>query len=132
MTTFGNRVKAVLTTTALSVAAAGFLAGCDLGEDQSVYCVDNDNNVVDDDFCDTDYHGSGVFFLYTGVFDHSYRSGQHLPTGGTRISAKDSAARANAGLPRSGKVSSGTRISGGIGSGKGGFSGGSRGGSAGG
>jgi hypothetical protein len=40
-----------------------------------------------------------------------------LPAGGTRISPTDAAARRSAGLPSTGKVSAGTRVSGGIGSG---------------
>ena len=46
-----------------------------------------------------------------------------LPSGGTRIDPRDSAARQAAGLPGTGKVSGGTRVSGGIGSGVGGRAG---------
>jgi hypothetical protein len=42
-----------------------------------------------------------------------------LPSGGTRINPTDTTARRNAGLPSTGKVSAGTRVSGGIGSGVG-------------
>ena len=42
-----------------------------------------------------------------------------LPRGGTRINPTDTAARQRAGLPGTGKVSAGTRVSGGIGSGVG-------------
>ena len=50
-------------------------------------------------------------------------TGTALPSGGTRINPSDSAARQRAGLPASGKVTGGTRVSGGIGSGIGGRSG---------
>ena len=40
-----------------------------------------------------------------------------LPSGGQRINPGDTAARQRAGLPGTGKVSAGQRVSGGIGSG---------------
>jgi hypothetical protein len=46
-----------------------------------------------------------------------------LPRGGTRIDPGDSTARQRAGLPPSGKITGGQRVSGGIGSGIGGRSG---------
>jgi hypothetical protein len=45
--------------------------------------------------------------------------GTVLPSGGTRINPNDSVARQRAGLPATGKVSAGQRVSGGIGSGVG-------------
>ena len=77
-----NRVRAALTTTVLSTAATGFMAGCGIGggEDQVAYCTDRDGRIVDDEYCDDD-RGPG------------------------------------AGLPRTDRVSAGTRVSGGIGSG---------------
>ena len=90
-----NRVRAALTTTVLTTAATGFMAGCGVGgdEDQVAYCTDQDGKIVDDKYCDDGYHGpgAGFFFLYLGGFGR--------------------------GLPSSGKVSAGTRVSGGIGSG---------------
>jgi len=115
-----NRVRAALTTTVLTTAATGFMAGCGVGgEDQVAYCTDEDGKVVDDHYCDDGYRGpgAGLFFLYLGGFGRGLPVGTVLPRGGTRISPTDTAARANAGLPRTGKVSAGTRVSGGIGSG---------------
>jgi hypothetical protein len=115
-----NRVRSALTTTVLTTAATGFMAGCGVGgEDQVAYCTDQDGKVVDDSYCDDGYHGpgAGFFFLYLGGFGRGLPVGTVLPRGGTRISPTDTAARANAGLPRTGKVSAGTRVSGGIGSG---------------
>jgi hypothetical protein len=122
-----NRVRAALTTTVLTTAATGFMAGCGVGgnEDQVAYCTDKDGKVVDDTYCDDGYHGpgAGFFFLYLGGFGRGLPIGTVLPAGGTRISPTDTAARRGAGLPSSGKVSAGTRVSGGIGSGIGGRAG---------
>jgi hypothetical protein len=122
-----NRVRAALTTTVLTTAATGFMAGCGVGgdEDQVAYCTDEDGKVVDDEFCDDGYNGpgAGFFFLYLGAFRPGLPVGTVLPRGGTRINATDTAARQRAGLPGTGKVSAGTRVSGGIGSGVGGRAG---------
>ena len=116
-----NRVRAALTTTVLTTAATGFMAGCGVGgdEDQVAYCTDKDGKVVDDKYCDDGYNGpgAGLFFLYLGGFGRGLPIGTVLPRGGTRINPTDTTARRNAGLPSSGKVSAGTRVSGGIGSG---------------
>ena len=122
-----NRVRAALTTTVLTTAATGFMAGCGVGgdEDQVAYCTDEDGKIVDDEFCDDGYRGpgAGLFFLYLGGFRSGLPVGTVLPRGGTRVSPTDTTARRNAGLPSSGKVSAGTRVAGGIGSGIGGRAG---------
>ena len=117
-----NRIKSALTTTVLATAATGFMAGCGVGEDedeQVAYCTNEDGEIVDDDFCDDGYNGGGLFFLYVGGFRSGLPVGSRLPSGGTRINPTDTTARRNAGLPSTGKVSAGTRVSGGIGSGVG-------------
>jgi hypothetical protein len=118
-----NRIRAAFTTTVLTTAATGFMAGCGTGEDeqeQVAYCTNEDGEIVDDDFCDDSYRGGGLFFLYLGGFRSGLPVGTRLPSGGTRIDPSDTAARQRAGLPASGKVTGGTRVSGGIGSGLGG------------
>jgi hypothetical protein len=121
---FSNRVRSALTTTVLATAATGFMAGCGAGaeEEQRAYCVDEDGEIVDDEYCDDDYRGpgAGFFFLYLGGFRSGLPTGTVLPSGGTRIDPRDSGARERAGLPSNGRVSGGTRVSGGIGSGVGG------------
>ena len=121
-----NRVKSALTTTVLATAATGFMAGCGVGEDeeeQVAYCTNEDGEIVDDDFCDDGYNGGGLFFLYVGGFRSGLPVGSRLPSGGTRIDPRDSQARQRAGLPATGAVAAGPRVSGGIGSGLGGRSG---------
>jgi hypothetical protein len=122
-----NRVRAALTTTVLTTAATGFMAGCGVGgeEEQVAYCTDEDGKIVDDEFCDDGYDGpgAGFFFLYLGGFRSGLPVGTVLPRGGTRINPTATTARQRAGLPSTGKVSAGTRVSGGIGSGIGGRAG---------
>lgn len=120
-----NSIKSALTTTVLATAATGFMAGCGVGEDeeQVAYCTDENGEIVDDDYCDDSYNGGGLFFLYLGGFRSGLPVGSRLPAGGTRIDPRDTQARQRAGLPASGKVSGGTRVSGGIGSGVGGRAG---------
>ena len=124
---FSNRVRGALTTTVLATAATGFLAGCgteEEDEEQVAYCTDEDGEIVDDDYCDDDYRGGGgLFFLYLGAFRPGLPVGTVLPRGGTRVDPRDSAARQRYGLPGTGKVSAGQRVTGGLGSGTGGGSG---------
>ena len=125
---FSNRVRGALTTTVLATAATGFLAGCGTDEDdeQVAYCTNEDGEIVDDDYCDDDRGGGGgLFFLYLGAFRPGLPVGTLLPRGGTRISPTDTAARQRYGLPGTGKVTGGQRVTGGIGSGSGGTSSGS-------
>lgn len=122
-----NRVRAALTTTVLATAATGFMAGCAVGgedeDEQVAYCTDENGEIVDEDLCDDDrgggFGGGGLFFLYLGGFRTGLPVGTVLPSGGTRINPGDSVARQRAGLPGTGKVSAGQRVSGGIGSGVG-------------
>jgi hypothetical protein len=125
---FSNRVRGALTTTVLATAATGFLAGCgaEEEEEQVAYCTNEDGEIVDDDYCDDDYRGGGgLFFLYLGAFRPGLPVGTVLPRGGTRINPTDTAARQRYGLPGTGKVTGGQRVTGGIGSGSGGTSSGS-------
>jgi hypothetical protein len=133
-TSRSNRVKAVISTVSLSGAAMGWLTACGTGgEDDNgareVYCVDEQDQVVDDDQCEeAERHGGFIgglpfFFLLGGFGGNRYSVGQRIPaqyTGAaTRVNPSDSSARSRNGLPRTGTVASGTRISGGLGAGGG-------------
>lgn len=125
-----NRVRRAVQTTALATAASTFLAACATGPDeddreQVAYCTDENGEIVDDEYCDDSYRGpgAGLFFLYLGGFRSGLPVGARLPSGGTRIDPGDSQARQRAGLPSTGKVTGGQRVSGGIGSGVGGRAG---------
>ena len=132
-TSRSNRVKAAIGTVSLTGAAMGFVTACGTGEEneaQRVYCVDEQDQVVDEDQCEEAERNGGFvggvpfFFLLGGFGGNRYAVGQTIPrqyTGAaTRINPSDSSARSRNGMPGSGRVSSGTRISGGIGSGGGG------------
>jgi len=140
-TSRSNRVRAAIGTVGLTGAAVGFLAACGTGQDdeaREVYCVDEQDQVVDDDQCEEAERNGGFvggvpfFFLVGGFGGNRYSVGQTIPStytgAATRVNPSDSTARRNSGLASSGKVTSGSRISGGIGSGgigSGGGSGGS-------
>ena len=67
--------------------AASFIAGCG-GEKETAYCVDQNNQVTDNDYCD---RGSGSHFWYFG----SPGLGRGSFAGaGERIAANDKAALA--------------------------------------
>lgn len=136
-TSRGNRVRAAVGTVTLTGAAMGFLAACGAGdagnngdnsEAREVYCVDGQDKVVDDSQCEEAERNGGFvgglpfFFLLGGFGGNRYSVGQQIPSrytgGATRVNPSDSTARSRNGLPRSGTVSSGTRISGGLGTGR--------------
>ncbi len=137
-TTRSNRVRAAIGTVSLTGAAMGFLAACGTDEEseaQRVYCVDEQDRVVDEEQCEEAERNGGYvggfpfFFLLGGFGGNRYAVGQTIPpqyTGSaTRVNPSDSSARSRNGLPSSGRVTSGSRISGGIGSGSGAGGGGS-------
>ena len=138
-TSRSNRVKAVISTVSLTGAAMGWLTACGTGGDDNeareVYCVDEQDQVVDDDQCEEAERNGGFvgglpfFFLLGGFGGNRYGVGQTIPrqyTGAaTRVNPSDSTARRAAGLAAAGKVASGTRIGGGIGKGSFGGSSGS-------
>lgn len=55
--------------TAVPLLAAAFLAGCGSDEDdatQTAYCVDAQDRVVDNEYCDDDRAGGGGYFVFFG------------------------------------------------------------------
>lgn len=115
---------------AASILLAASLAACSSGSDEEAgyACTDAQGQVVDDSKCNDDPGGH--------YFWHSYPYSQYpngRPTGGTRLTggkairSNDSAAREAGGLPKTGSVKGGTRVSahsGGFGSGHAGSNGG--------
>jgi len=95
---------------ALSVAmvVAFTASGCSSDDDEVAYCVDQSNQVVDDDYCDSGYNGGGGYFIWLGSPGRSLSRGSTVPSGGQTINPSDSSARASAGLPSSGSYTSGS------------------------
>src|SRR3954465_8141217 len=98
----------------------GFVAGCAVGEDSKakrVYCVDEQDRVVDENQCEeAERHGGFIgglpFFLLVGGFGgRSFVPGQRIPAQYTstaqRMNPSDTSARSRAGLAATGKVASG-------------------------
>jgi hypothetical protein len=82
------------------VLAASFLAGC-AEEEETAYCVDENDRVVENRYCEEEGDRGGVgvvpFFWYFGTGGATYTRGQTVPGGGERIRASDRAALARRG-----------------------------------
>jgi len=110
-------VKAALAGT----LALPSLAGCSSNHvDQHANCVDRNNVIVDDRYCDdSHYYGGGGYFIW--MSSSHYGRGYSVPSGNrSYINPGDSSSRARAGLPRSGRVGGVSVHSGGVGKGSGG------------
>ena len=112
-------------TAAWLAGAPVVTVGCaDQEPDQYVYCVDQYGNIIDEDACDDDGYYNG-YPVYYWVTTSSHPIGYHVPAsqrhGRNYVSPHDPAARARAGVPRTGRIG-GTTIShsGGFGHGSGG------------
>lgn len=140
----GSRIKRVLLPTLMVAALAVTASGCSSFEepDDVVYCVDGSNKVVDDTKCNepgaTNSGANPAFWYLIGRFSGGLPVGSQLdPTLSTnKVPVNNSSARSAAGLKPTGKVSTGSSVSGkgagfgsGTGTGKGGgFGGGHAGG----
>jgi hypothetical protein len=129
-----SRPRGVLNVALVSAAALAFMAGttgCGIDDDtqdaadvqETVQCVDANDNVVDDDQCDDDGdgHGGGGFFVFMSG-GRSYPPGTRLDrTQYSRppVRFSDTAGRSAAGLAPTGKVASGSRTISSAGIGKG-------------
>ncbi len=118
----------------LTAAVTAFLAvgvtGCGVGEEDAyVYCIDDDGEVVDPEYCEDEEYS------YSDDDDRSYWyyvSSRRLAFGARvagdyltkRISPSDPTARINAGLPSSGRIGGTTIRVGGFGSGSASYGGG--------
>lgn len=93
------------------ILASGTLTGCGAQEETVVYCVDENDEVVDENLCDQDSgstSGGGFFFFMAGNYGSGLQPGTKLDrSAGSRFSPTDTAARKSAGLPETGKVSTG-------------------------
>jgi hypothetical protein len=104
-----------LAAVALAAGVAGALAGCGpAGYPSATYCVDQMGQVVSPNYCDSGYMGGNYMLFMGSVHNHSYTVGQRIPrsyiSSGREIRPSDTAARKSAGLPFSGSVGNGTRV----------------------
>jgi hypothetical protein len=107
----------------VSAAAAAFTvtgAGCSSSNKQdSVYCVDQNRRVVDDQYCDDNHPYGGTshgYYLWHSPGRYNYSRGS-VVSGGSLIRTNDAAGRSGVGLPGTGHVSSGAFTRGGFGGG---------------
>jgi hypothetical protein len=96
------------------IAATGVVSACVSGPEEQVYCADENGVIVDENGCDGARTGSHFFWI--GPYGRGLRPGQRL-SGGTKLPVNDAAARRHNGLPGSGKVTNGSVVHGGFGSG---------------
>lgn len=130
----GARHGAISAPVAVISAAALVLSGCGASEpDDVVYCVDENNMIVDEDRCDdtSGTHSNGFFWYMVGRYNSGLKPGTSLDPAlsSARFRSTDSAARTKAGFSSTGKISTGKSAGFGKGGGKaGGFGGGGKGG----
>jgi hypothetical protein len=74
---------------------AGAFTGCGGNDDETAYCVDESNTVVDNRNCDDSSVNNGFFWFFGGF--GAARIGQTLSGGGQRIRASDQRALARRG-----------------------------------
>jgi hypothetical protein len=123
--------QVVLSAAFLGLASGG-VAACDSQqEDETFYCVDENDTIVEEDNCDdTRVRTGGVgllplFFLaHSSRYPKGLRPGTKVPAGGAKFAYNDAAARSQWGLPSTGRVANGTVKVGSVGKGGGGSSGG--------
>ena len=92
------RSSTAVRLTIVPLLAASFAAGCGDDED-TAYCVDENDEVVENRYCDDEYDGVGVagaYFWYFGASGSAIRRGTRV-SGGDRVSASDRAALAQRG-----------------------------------
>jgi hypothetical protein len=92
------RSSTAVRLTIVPLLAASFVAGC--GDDEeTAYCVDENDEVTENRYCDDEYDGvgaAGAYFWYFGASGSNIRRGTKL-SGGDRVSASDRAALAKRG-----------------------------------
>ncbi len=131
----GRRFQPVISGFAAAwlVGAPAFLtAGCANGQETQdetqeeasyIYCVDESGNILDPALCDDSGYYNG-FPVYYWITTSSHPVGYHVPAsqrrGASYVRVNDPAARARAGVPRTGRIG-GTTVShsGGFGNGSG-------------
>lgn len=120
-----GRMPMVAAAAAFWLAGAPVLTGCSLESDddivteENVYCVAEDGTIIDMEYCDDQgYYNGYPTWIWLTTSHHN--AGYRVPSShrSAMVRSNDPAARANAGLPRTGRPSATVRHSGGFGSGQ--------------
>jgi hypothetical protein len=113
----------VVTIGTVGALAAAFSAGCGDDSSETAYCIDQNEEVVENQYCDNDSNGSYFWFFSSG----GYARGQSVAgQSGERISTTNKAALASRnGFGSTGKSTGGSSVGVKTGSSGGGSSGGS-------
>lgn len=116
-----RRLAAVMLSTSVVMATSSCVSAEEQTIDGYVYCVDKDTGeIVDEDYCDD--NGPGTYWFWTSTTYYEPGRRHYVPQKyrNTKyyINPSDPKARSQAGIPKTGKVTSGQKISsGGFGNG---------------
>lgn len=82
---------------AMPAMALAFLAGC--GEEETAYCVDVEDNVVENSYCDDDFDGNNGYFwaFVAGSSSSKIVKGSKIKKAASKIAASNTAALASKG-----------------------------------
>lgn len=80
---------------AIPVMSLAFLAGC--GDDEVAYCVDQEDTVVDNSFCDDDFTGTYFWSFIAASEGSKIVKGSKIKKAASKIAANNKAALASKG-----------------------------------
>ncbi len=90
----GQRSSKTVALGVLPVMATAFLAGCG-GEDETAYCTDQNDVVVENSYCDDDFNNNGYFWAFVaGSAGTSLKKGSKVTKAASKIAASNKAALA--------------------------------------
>ncbi|CAA9539390.1 MAG: hypothetical protein AVDCRST_MAG30-4577 [uncultured Solirubrobacteraceae bacterium] len=83
-----NRRSAAVKLALVPLLASAF-TGCGGDDEETAYCVDENDVVVENRFCEDDRVSGGFFLFYGGI--GGARLGSRVPAGGDRVRASNKA-----------------------------------------
>jgi hypothetical protein len=78
----------------LPMMATALLAGC--GDDETAYCTDVNDVVVENSYCDDDFNNGGYYWAFIGG-GTSYKKGSKITKSVSKIAASNKAALSSKG-----------------------------------
>ena len=98
----------VVTVGTVGALAAAFNAGCGSDNDETAYCIDKNEEVVQNSHCDNDSNGSYFWFFSSGAY---VRGASVAGQTGERVSTTNKAALASRnGFGSTGKSTGGSNV----------------------